>query len=201
MRLPVLSSLCFALISPAAFAHHGMDGATPNTFAQGLLSGLAHPLIGLDHFAFVLAVGFIAALAAPAYRQRLAGAFVAATLAGTIAHLQRWNLPAAEALIALSVLAAGGFVALHRAPAGWAAPLVLALAGVLHGYAYGESIVGAEPTPLAAYLLGFAAIQYALIVATAAGVARINSLLAQRCARIAGALIAVVGAYFSLQLL
>jgi urease accessory protein len=32
-------------------------------------------------------------------------------------------------------------------------------AGVFHGYAYGASIVGAESTPLAAYLLGLALVQ------------------------------------------
>jgi len=43
-------------IAPAS-AHHVMGGATPATFAQGLLSGLGHPVIGLDHLTFVLAVG------------------------------------------------------------------------------------------------------------------------------------------------
>jgi len=38
-----------------------------------------------------------------------------------------------------------------------------AIAGIFHGYAYGESIFGAESTPLVAYLLGFTVIQ--LIVA------------------------------------
>ncbi len=37
-----------------------------------------------------------------------------------------------------------------------------ALAGLFHGYAYGESIVGAEPSPLAAYLLGFTLLQAAI---------------------------------------
>ena len=36
---------------------------------------------------------------------------------------------------------------------------LFALAGLLHGYALGESIVGAEPAPLAAYLIGLAVIQ------------------------------------------
>jgi urease accessory protein len=34
-----------------------------------------------------------------------------------------------------------------------------AIAGLFHGYAYGESIFGAETTPLLAYLLGFTVIQ------------------------------------------
>jgi len=38
--------------------------------------------------------------------------------------------------------------------------------GVFHGYAYGESIVGAEMTPLWAYLLGLALVQLAIGLST-----------------------------------
>ncbi|NES66951.1 MAG: urease accessory protein UreJ, partial [Okeania sp. SIO2D1] len=34
-----------------------------------------------------------------------------------------------------------------------------AIAGIFHGYAYGEAIIGAEMTPLFAYLLGFTVVQ------------------------------------------
>jgi urease accessory protein len=42
--------------------------------------------------------------------------------------------------------------------------LLLVVAGAAHGYAYGESIVGAEAGPLIAYVLGFGAVQYAVAV-------------------------------------
>jgi urease accessory protein len=35
-----------------------------------------------------------------------------------------------------------------------------AIAGLFHGYAYGEAIIGAQMFPLFAYLLGFTLIQY-----------------------------------------
>ncbi|PKO63289.1 MAG: urease accessory protein UreJ, partial [Betaproteobacteria bacterium HGW-Betaproteobacteria-17] len=38
--------------STSALAHHPMGGMTPQTLSQGLLSGLGHPVIGLDHLAF-----------------------------------------------------------------------------------------------------------------------------------------------------
>lgn len=53
----LLASTC------AALAHHAMGGQLPQTFGQGLLSGIGHPVIGVDHFAFVVAVGIVAALA------------------------------------------------------------------------------------------------------------------------------------------
>ena len=57
-----------------------MGGRMPASFADGLLSGLGHPIIGLDHFAAVVAVGCLAAAqrAAPA----LAIGFVLAMIAG-----------------------------------------------------------------------------------------------------------------------
>jgi urease accessory protein len=78
-------------------------------------------------------------------------------------------------------------------PAG-AALTLFALAGLLHGYALGESIYGAEPTPLYAYLLGLAVIQSAVALA-AMSVARV---LTRRAAdlsalRLLGAGIAGIG--------
>lgn len=42
--------------------------------------------------------------------------------------------------------------------------VLAATLGIFHGYAYGESIVGAEMSPLVPYLAGFTIIQ--LVVAT-----------------------------------
>lgn len=51
-----------SLLAEPALAHHVMGGRMPATFGDGLLSGLGHPVIGLDHFAAVVAVGCIAVL-------------------------------------------------------------------------------------------------------------------------------------------
>jgi urease accessory protein len=53
---------------------------------------------------------------------------------------------------------------LRAAPflAGAGATAFFAIAGLAHGYAYGESIAGAEPTPLIAYLAGFVIVQIAI---------------------------------------
>jgi urease accessory protein len=40
-----------------ASAHHLMGGKTPTTFADGILSGVGHPIIGPDHLAFLVALG------------------------------------------------------------------------------------------------------------------------------------------------
>lgn len=161
--------------SSPVFAHHAMGGATPQTFSQGLLSGLAHPVIGLDHFAFLVVAMLLACMLKGAARYVAPLAFVGATIGGTVLHLGAANIPMSEALVALSVVIGGVLVLSRRYPGAFALSAIFAVSGVLHGYAYGESIVGAETTPLLAYLIGFAAIQYALIVGGVLGLDKIAS--------------------------
>lgn len=188
-------SLLTLVASPAA-AHHPMGGAVPTTFWHGLLSGLGHPVIGLDHFAFVVAVGLVAAFAPRRHLTPLA--FVAATLGGCLLQVAGVALPLAEIAIAGSVVLLGGLALFGRRLA--LAPLLLlfAGAGLFHGWAYGEAIVGAESTPLLAYLAGFALVQYA--VAMAAVWTTRNLWRAESAAtlqpRLAGALVAGIGLAF-----
>lgn len=154
------------LLTPGpALAHHFMDDALPQTFAQGLLSGLGHPLIGADHAAFIVAAGFLLALVPRGLRGLLA--LIAGSLIGAALHLQGYTLPAGEIGVALSVLLLGGLVlARRRIHLLWLAG-GLAFAGVLHGHAYAETIFGAETTPLLAYLIGFSVVQFGVAMAAA----------------------------------
>jgi urease accessory protein len=159
--------------STSVFAHHPMGGMTPQTLSQGLLSGLGHPVIGLDHLAFLVVAMLLASLLKGAARFLVPLAFIGATVAGTVLHLGAANIPLSETLVALTVVV-GGVLALTRHNAGaLALGALFAVSGIFHGYAYGESIVGAEATPLLAYLAGFAAIQYVLIVGGVLGLDRI----------------------------
>jgi len=145
-----------ALPLPAS-AHHFMDAGLPQTFAQGLLSGLAHPVIGLDHAAFIVGTGFFLALAERGMWGILALIF--GSLLGAALHLAGVGLPGGEAGVALSVILIGGLMmARRRIEIVWLSG-GLALAGVLHGHAYAETIFGAEAAPLAAYLIGFSLTQ------------------------------------------
>ncbi len=158
--LAIAAFACIALLSTAqqALAHHPIGGRVPSTFFEGFLSGLAHPIIGLDHFAFVVAVGLLAA--GQARGALIPTGFVLAALVGTGIHLLSLDLPAGEIAIAVSVITFGTMLASPNRP-NWAVLVVLAaIAGLFHGYAYGEAIVGAQMMPLLAYLLGFTLIQY-----------------------------------------
>jgi urease accessory protein len=166
-KLPFAVALIAVLAAAdPAFAHHLMGGRTPGTFGEGLLSGLGHPIIGLDHFAAVVAIGCLAA----AHRAGLflVLSYVVTMMVGVDLHLMGTTVPAAELLVALTVLGLGAVVIWRREISLPAALTLFALVGLIHGYALGESIYGAERTPLAAYLAGLAVIQTAIAIAAMA---------------------------------
>ena len=152
-----------AFTSPPALAHHAMGSATPRTALEGLLSGLAHPIIGLDHLAFVVGAGILAAgLRGGAVLPLF---FLASMAGGSGLHAAGVGLPGAELGVAVSVLVMAALV-LWRKPVPFAvAAAFFAVAGLLHGHALAESIVGAEPSPLVMYLVGLVAVQYAIALA------------------------------------
>lgn len=174
----------FALLATPVLAHHPMGGTTPETFVQGALSGLAHPVIGIDHLAMVVLVGLAAAAAG---RTLLApAAFILATMVGTLLQVAGLTLPLAEVVILASVIVVGGLLVAGRTLAGRQALAGFAAAGLFHGWAYGETVIGAAPMPIVSYLMGFGAIQFAIAfaVAHAAGwlAARPNGALHARLA-------------------
>ena len=152
--------LAAVFLSSPAFAHHAMGGEVPQTLFQGLLSGLAHPVIGIDHLAFIVLVGIAAAASGRVLAAPLA--FIAATLAGTAIHLAGVGLPLAELVITASIIVLGVFLAMGRQVAGPLALASFAFAGIFHGWAYGEAVVGSTPGPIGAYLLGFGVVQFAI---------------------------------------
>lgn len=188
-------ALAFAGLMAAtpALAHHPMGGMTPATFMQGLLSGFGHPVIGLDHLAALIGVGLVSSrfargLTLPAF-------WVVAMAAGVGLHLASLDLPYAEALVALSVVVIG-IAATVRTTFPYAAIAALfAIGGAVHGYALGESIVGAESTPLVAYLIGLVAVQTALTTGIAFAARRFAkaSLTPSLQLRLAGLAVTVMG--------
>ena len=185
------------LLAPIpAHAHHAMDSATPSNLFEGLVSGLAHPIIGVDHLLFVLAVGIAAY-----YFGRRAGnviAFIGGTLAGTLVHLQQAMLAYPDAWVAGSLILIGGLLLVGARVLSTAlAPVVFALCGLVHGYAYGEAIVGAETTPLVAYLIGFSAIQCAIALGAFAAARHFDRDGSRvRVPRAAGAMLSLAGVAF-----
>ena len=199
-KLFALAAAMILTTTSAALAHHPLGGMTPTSFTEGFLSGLGHPVIGFDHLAFVIAVGLIAA-----FHRNLVlmpAAFVAGTVGGAFLILAAVTLPLAELVITGSVIAGGAFAMRGRVTDLRVAGALAAGAGLFHGWAYGATIVGAEPTPIFAYLAGFGMVQMAIAIGVAVMVNNIwKSLDAGALKpRLAGAVIAGVGVTYMVEI-
>lgn len=126
--------------------------AHPGHGTADLVSGLAHPIGGLDHLLAMLGIGLWASQQEGRLRWALPVGFVGALALGAAAGVGGVSLAGTELWIASSVAVLGALIALAlRVPAGLALGLV-AVAGGFHGLAHGaEMPVGGS---MGSYLLG-----------------------------------------------
>lgn len=173
-------------LSPAlAFAHAGHEHA-------GVLAGLIHPLLGLDHLLAMLALGLWAAQQAGALRWALPLTFVGSMLVGGLLGFNGLQIPLMETGIAASVLAFGLLVTVAIRLPMLVSITLTALFALSHGVAHGLELPAlANPYGYAAgFLLATAALH-------ASGYALVR-LLPQATAslvRLAGAASALSGAW------
>ncbi len=153
-RLPGLSALFGALLLLVVFtplplaAHEGGSVA-------GLLSGLYHPISGLDHVLAMIAVGIWGAqLGAPAIWV-LPVTFPMVMALGGMVGLLGLPLPGAELGIGASALLLGLMVAMEVKPHLRLAALMVGFFAVFHGYAHGVELPEGQSGIL--YSIGFVA--------------------------------------------
>jgi len=130
--------LIVAALPGLAAAHAGAQGAAHHGFG----AGFAHPLTGPDH---LLAMFLVGVWSAVALKRPWVGpaAFATMVLLGALFSAAGGPLPAVEPMIALSVLALGGFLAWRRQVPAGAAALGCALFALFHGAAHGQELQGA----------------------------------------------------------
>jgi urease accessory protein len=192
------------MIAAPTYAHHPMGGEIPQTMVQGLLSGLGHPIIGFDHLAFVVGIGLLAAFQQA--RLALPAIFITGTALGTLLIVGGVILPMAEVVIGLSVLMIGGLVMAGHRLGAFAVTMMALGAGLFHGWAYGEAVIGAEATPVMSYIAAFSATQFAISVGAmllALALMRKagdNNIAATLQTRLAGAMVAGVGLTYLVEL-
>jgi len=187
LRLAAAALAVVALPSSAA-AHAGGSAA-------GLLSGLLHPVSGLDHVLAMVAVGIWGAqLGAPAI-WILPVTFPMVMALGGMLGLLGIGLPGVEVGIGVSALLLGIMVAREvRPPLGLAAALVGFFA-IFHGYAHGTELPAGQNGLL--YSIGFVVATGALH-ACGIGLGLIHRWEWGRTAlRIGGVFIALSGAWFT----
>jgi len=187
-RLTVALAFSLALAALPALAHV-QEGQ-----AAGFLTGLAHPVSGLDHVLAMIAVGLWGAqLGAPAL-WLLPVTFPLVMAFGGFLGLLGIPLPGVEAGIALSALALGLAVATAwRAPLAVAAVLVAVFA-VFHGHAHGTELP--EGQSGLTYSIGFV-VATGLLHLAGIGIGVIHRWPAGRVVlRLLGAGVAAGGVYF-----
>lgn len=205
MKSTISTTLLFSLtllVAQPVLAHHPLGGLPMETFADGVLSGIGHPLLGIDHLFFVIVAGILALYSGSALTAPLV--LIGGVLAGVLINVAGVHLPATELLIALSLIILGGIGLYGRALS--ILPLVVLFGGLglIHGWAFGQSIVQQEAVSqsvLAGYLIGLAAVQW--LLATGAGMAVYRLLGALQAsdtrARLTCAVITGVGVTFMLE--
>ena len=139
----------FLLLTYGSTAYgHSEEGV-----ADGLVSGLLHPVLGFDHLVAMVAVGLWGAqLGRPAV-WLLPITFPLIMACGALVGVAGIPLPLVEYGIAVSALVLGVMVALRLRPPLWLAAVLVGAFGVFHGHAHGAEIPGAV-NPLS-YGVGF----------------------------------------------
>lgn len=188
-RRAALLALALALVARAALAHEQVGAAA------GFLTGLRHPISGLDHVLAMIAVGLWGAqLGAPAIWV-LPVAFPMTMAVGGFFGLLGVPLPGVEVAIGLSALALGLMVALEAHPPLPAAAALVAFFAIFHGHAHGVELPAGQSG--LTYSIGF-------VVATGClhGVGIAIGLVhrwrwGKVALRIAGAGVALAGVWFT----
>ncbi len=176
-----------AFPSPLA-AHEG--GA-----AAGLLSGLLHPISGLDHVLAMLAVGIWGAQMGPPAIWVLPVTFPMVMAFGGMSGLLGLPVPGVEFGIGLSALLLGLMVAFERRPDLRAAAMLVGFFAIFHGYAHGAELPEGQSGIL--YSIGFVA-STGTLHASGIGIGLIHRWdRGKRALRAAGAGIAAAGAWFT----
>ena len=143
--LPALL-LAFLPAATPALAHTG-------DVMGGFFGGLAHPVLGLDHVAAMVAVGLWGAVLGSPAIILLPVVFPLVMAIGGALGIFGVPLPGTEIAIAASAVLLGLAVALAAKPPLWIAVLLAGLFAVFHGHAHGAELpAGVDAV---AYCAGF----------------------------------------------
>ena len=149
MKMGRIASLTCALlcISSVAYGHEGAG------IAGGFISGFAHPILGWDHVAAMVAVGLWGAFLGSPAIWILPVVFPLVMAFGGALGVMGIPIPSIETGIAVSAIVLGAMVAFAIRPPLWVAAILVGVFAIFHGHAHGTELPSAA-NPLA-YSAGF----------------------------------------------
>ena len=121
--------------------------------AGGFISGLAHPISGLDQILAMVSVGLWGAQLGPPAIRPLPVTFPMVMAFGDMLGLLGVPLPGTEIGIALSAIGLGAMVAGEVRPPLWVAAVLVGFFAIFHGHAHGTELPPDESGVL--YSIGF----------------------------------------------
>lgn len=171
-----------------AFAH------TRGGEAIGFVSGLEHPITGLDHVLAMIAVGLWGAQLGPPAVWLLPVTFPMVMAFGGMLGLMGVGLPGIEVCIALSAIFLGFMVLWEAQPKLWVAAVLVGFFAIFHGHAHGTELPEGANGML--YSIGFV-IATGLLHAVGIGIGTIHCWsFGKVLLRAAGAVVMAGGGYF-----
>ncbi len=178
----------FALLPLAVFAHEQVGAAA------GFLTGLRHPISGLDHVLAMISVGLWGAqLGAPAV-WLLPVTFPMVMAFGGFLGLVGIPLPGVEFGIALSAIMLGLMVAGEVRPPLAVAAVLVGFFAVFHGHAHGTELPAGQSG--LTYSIGFV-VATGCLHAVGIAIGLVHRWKTGRAAlRLAGAIVAIAGGFF-----
>jgi urease accessory protein len=186
--LSVIAGVATAFWAAPALAHE-TEGV-----AGGLLSGLTHPLFGLDHVVAMVAVGLWGGQLKQPAIWLLPVTFPLVRAFGGVLGARGAPLPGVEIGIAISAVVLGVAVAAFFKPPLWVAAVVVGAFAIFHGHAHGAELPESA-TPLA-YGAGFV-ISTGLLHASGIAIGLLLHWPAgEKVVRVLGGVISCVGLYF-----
>jgi len=193
--LRLITFVVLASLSATAFGHPGHSHEV--AVGGGLLAGLLHPLLGLDHLLAMVTVGLLSAQLGGRARYAIPGAFLACMLLGGFLGMQGFAFAGIEYGIAASLVVLGLAVTFRKSTH-LAIPMAMAgIFGAFHGHAHGTEMPHIASPAL--YAAGFVVATLGLHLCGlglgSLGEANKQGSLALR---LAGAAVAIAGLAFAL---
>jgi len=134
MRIKNWLIAVLSLVSPPLYAHTG------GHIDPSLVSGMLHPLTGIDHLLVLLAVGLIAAKQGGKALFMFPAVFFGLMAAGALLSAVGLQIPFVESFISLSLVAFGLLITISQQQRAQLLFLSVSFFAVFHGYAHAAEI-------------------------------------------------------------